>query len=100
MRLDLGASARILIAAMVSALFPIAILQLHLTEHGVVNLILGGGLYLVTYLTVAPIMRAISESDIANLETILCRTRIVATFLRPGLRYAKRILYMIRKGHE
>ncbi len=100
MRLDLRASARMFIAAWIAALPPVALLLLHLTVPGVVNLIVGGGLYLVAYLTLAPIMRAVTESDINNLENTLCRTRIVATFLRPVLRYEMRLLVKIRQSHE
>jgi O-antigen/teichoic acid export membrane protein len=99
-RLDLATSARILLAALIAALPPIALLLLHLAGPGVVNLIVGGGLYLAAYLTLAPIMRAVSESDLDNLESTLCRTRTVATFLGPVLGYEKRVLSIIGRNHE
>jgi stage V sporulation protein B len=91
-RPDLKASAKTLLAALIAAMPPIALLLSHMTGLGVVNLIIGGGLYLVTYLTLAPILAAVGKSDIDNLSTILSKTRIVATFARPVLGYEARIL--------
>jgi len=63
-----------------------------------VNLITGGVLYLVAYLTLAPVLGAIGESDIDNLETILCKTRIVATLAKPVLGYEARILSAMHRN--
>ena len=68
---DLKASGRIIIAALVAAVPPVALIQLHLTAVGVVNLVAGGLLYLLTYLTLAPVLGAVDKFDVVNLRTIL-----------------------------
>ena len=69
---DLKARGRILLAAFSAAIPTIILLQLYVTGMGMVNLIVGGLLYFITYLTSVPILGAVSKSDIDNLETILC----------------------------
>jgi O-antigen/teichoic acid export membrane protein len=68
---DLGASGRILLVGLAAAVPVIVLIQLRLTGTGVVNLVAGGSLYLLTYLTLAPIVGAVDKFDIANLRTIL-----------------------------
>jgi O-antigen/teichoic acid export membrane protein len=68
---DLRASARILIAALAAAVPVIALIESHLTGVGLVNLLVGGLLYVFVYLTVAPILGAVDKFDVANLGTIL-----------------------------
>jgi O-antigen/teichoic acid export membrane protein len=68
---DLRAGARILISALAAAVPVIALIELHLTGVGLLNLVVGGLLYLFMYLTVAPILGAVDKFDIANLGTIL-----------------------------
>jgi O-antigen/teichoic acid export membrane protein len=68
---DLRAGGRILIAALVAAVPAVALIQLHLTAVGVVNLVAGGLLYLLAYLTLAPVMGAVDKFDVTNLRTIL-----------------------------
>jgi O-antigen/teichoic acid export membrane protein len=70
-RPDLGASGRILSAALAAAVPVIALIQLHLTGIGLVNLVAGGCLYLFAYLTLTPIVGAVDRFDIMNLRTIL-----------------------------
>jgi hypothetical protein len=68
---DLRASGRILIAALAAAVPVIALIELHLTGVGLVNLVVGGLLYLFMYLTLAPVLGAEDKFDVANLGTIL-----------------------------
>lgn len=70
-RPDLRASARVLIVALAAAVPSITLIQLHLTETGVVNLVAGGFLYVLAYLTLAPALGAVDKFDIMNLRTIL-----------------------------
>ena len=70
-RSDFRASGRILIAALAAAVPVVALVQLHLTAVGVVNLVAGGILYLFMYLTLAPVMGAVDKFDVTNLRTIL-----------------------------
>jgi O-antigen/teichoic acid export membrane protein len=68
---DLKASGRIIIAALVAAVLPVVLVQFHLAGVGVVNLVGGGLLYLLAYLTLAPVLGAVDKFDIINLRTIL-----------------------------
>jgi O-antigen/teichoic acid export membrane protein len=68
---DLRAGGRILVAALVAAVPVIVLIELHPTGVGLVNLVVGGLLYVFMYLTVAPIMGAVDKFDVANLGTIL-----------------------------
>jgi O-antigen/teichoic acid export membrane protein len=95
---DLAASGRILLAAVVAALPSIALLLLHATRPGAVNFFTGGALYLLIYLTLAPVLGAVGKQDIDNLKTILCRTRILATVVKPLLGYEDWILFEIHRG--
>jgi hypothetical protein len=70
-RPDLRANGRVLIAALAAAIPVVALIQLHLTGVGVVNLVAGGFLYLFTYLTLAPVLGAVNKFDVMNLRTIL-----------------------------
>ena len=70
-RPDLRASAGVLIVALAAAVPSITLIQLHLTETGVVNLVAGGFLYVLAYLTLAPVLGAVDKFDIMNLRTIL-----------------------------
>ncbi len=96
-RLDIRASARIILAALLAAAPPLILLSLHVTRQGVAELIIGGSLYLVTYLTLAPLVQAIGLQDIENLENTMCRTRAMAALLGPVLSYEKRLLTMINE---
>ena len=70
-RPDLRASGRVLIVALAAAVPAITLIQLHLTETGLVNLLAGGFLYALAYLTLAPVLGAVDKFDIVNLRTIL-----------------------------
>jgi O-antigen/teichoic acid export membrane protein len=68
---DFRASGRILIAALAAAVPVVVLVQLHLTAVGVVNLVAGGLLYLLMYLTLAPVLGAVDKFDVTNLRTVL-----------------------------
>jgi len=89
---DLRSSARILLAALLAAIPTLVLSQLGLTGTGFINLIAGGVLYLISYLTLAPILDAVGTPDVDNLTTILSKTPIAATIVRPLLNYERRIL--------
>jgi len=97
-RPDLKASGRILLAALGAAVPTIALILLDATGTGILNLVIGGALYLTAYLTLAPILGAVVLQDINNLEIILCKTRTVATLAKPVLTYEARILSALGRG--
>jgi len=96
-RPDLRASGRIILAALAAAVPTVGLIQLDGAGVGVVNLVVGGLLYLGVYLTLAPILGAVEKQDIVNLRTMLCRTRIVATLANPVFDYEGKLLSMIRR---
>jgi stage V sporulation protein B len=91
-RPDVGASARILAASMIAAVPSVVLVQFYPTGLGLVNLVAGGCLFLFAYLTVAPILGAVTPQDINNLGTVLCRSRAMAVVVKPVLAYETRIL--------
>jgi len=70
-RPDLRAGARILAAGFTAAIPAMALTQLHLIGVGVVDLVAGGFLYLLAYLTLAPVLGAVDKFDVMNLRTIV-----------------------------
>jgi O-antigen/teichoic acid export membrane protein len=91
-RPDLRASGRVLFAALGAAVPTVGLIQLDGAGVGVVNLAVGGLLYLLVYLTLAPILRAVEEQDILNLRTLLGGTRIVSTLANPVFYYESKLL--------
>jgi len=70
-RPDLRASGKVLIAALAAAIPVVALIQLHLTGVGLANLVAGSFLYVLAYLTLAPVLGAVDKFDVMNLRTIL-----------------------------
>jgi O-antigen/teichoic acid export membrane protein len=91
-RPDLRASGRILLAALAAAIPTIVLIQLDGAGFGVVNLVVGGLLYLGVYLTLAPILGAVEKQDILNLRTLLGGTRIVGVLVNPVFDYESKLL--------
>jgi O-antigen/teichoic acid export membrane protein len=97
-RPDLKAGGRILLAALGAAAPTIALIQLDRMGVGALNLIVGALLYLLVYLTLAPVLRAVEEQDILNLRTLLRSTRMVARLLNPVFDYELRLLSAMSRG--
>jgi O-antigen/teichoic acid export membrane protein len=96
--LDLKASGRIVFAALGAAIPTMVLVQFDRAGVGLINLIVGGVLYLVVYLTLAPILGAVDKQDIANLRTILSKMRIFAKFVDPLFDYEVRLLSAMELG--
>lgn len=96
-RPDLKATGRVLLAAFAAAVPTMALILLNAMGIGVVNLLVGGAVYLAAYLSLAPVLKAVERQDIANLRTLLCRTRAVAMLVSPVLDYEARLLSAMRK---
>jgi hypothetical protein len=69
--------------------------RLYLTQVAMVNLIAGGLVYLIAYLTLVPVIGAASRSDIDNLKTMFFRIPIVRTLAKPIFTYEIQILAAI-----
>jgi len=96
-RPDLRASGRIILAALVAAIPTIVLIQLDGAGVGVVNLVVGGLLYLGVYLTLAPILGAVEQQDILNLRTLLGEIRIVAVLVNPVFDYESKLLSAVKR---
>jgi O-antigen/teichoic acid export membrane protein len=96
-RPDLRASGRILLAALGAAVPTLGLIQLDGAGVGVVNLVVGGLLYLGVYLTLAPILGAVEKQDIVNLRTLLGGTRIVAVLVNPVFDYESKLLSVVKR---
>ena len=77
-RSDLKTGGRILLTALAAAIPTVGLIQLNGAGIGVINLVVGGILYLSVYLTLAPIFGAVEKQDILNLRPLLGGTRIVS----------------------
>ena len=97
-RPDLRAGGRILLAALGAAVPTVGLIQLDGAGVGVVNLIVGGLLYLAVYLTLAPILGAVAKQDILNLRALMGGTRIVSTLLNPVFDYESKLLSWTRRN--
>jgi O-antigen/teichoic acid export membrane protein len=96
-RLDLKASGRVLFAALAAAVPTVGLIQFDGAGVGVINLVVGGLLYLVVYLTLAPILGAVENQDILNLRTLLGGTRIVAVLVNPVFDYESKLLSVVNR---
>jgi O-antigen/teichoic acid export membrane protein len=91
-RLDLMASGRVLFAGLVAAVPTVALVQFDGLGVGAINLVVGGILYLVVYLTLIPILGAVDRQDVENLRTLLGSARLVGKLGSPVFGYVLRLL--------
>ena len=89
---DLKDSIRIYLAALTAALPCIVLIRLGVVNTGMVELVICGTAYMFSYLTLAPMLGAVQQSDIRNLATILARNPIAKTLGEPFLKYEARVL--------
>jgi hypothetical protein len=94
-RPDLKASGRILLVSLGAAVPTIVLIRLDTMGIGISNLIVGGLLFLVIYLTLAPIAGAVDKMDVSNLRSLLGRPRIVAWVANPIFDYEAKLLSMM-----
>jgi len=89
--LDLKASSRIYLSSLLSTIPLLAFLHIS-PFNSLPNLIIGGSLFLLTYLTLTPLTGAITHTDLENLNLILNRIKIVWPLIRPVLTYEAKLL--------
>ncbi len=83
---NLKSSLRIYLTSFLSAI-P-TLLFLHLSSlNSLINLIIGGSLFLLTYITITPLTGATTQTDIKNLTTILNKIKILWPIIKPILTY-------------
>jgi len=90
-------SLRTYLASAISAVPLLLILQFS-PFQGLINLAVGGSMFLLSYLTVAPILGAVDASDIKNLESILGNQKLLSSVLKPVMTYERKLLSMFGKG--
>ncbi len=90
-------SLRTYLASAISAVPLLLILQFS-PFQGLINLAVGGSIFLLSYLTVAPILGAVDASDIKNLESILGNQKLLSSVLKPVMTYERKLLSMFGKG--
>lgn len=91
-QLDLKASGMVLLAGLAAAVPTVALIQLDRVGVGAINLVAGGILYLFVYLTLIPILGAVTKQDVENLQTLLGGAGLVARILNPVLGYLSKVL--------
>jgi O-antigen/teichoic acid export membrane protein len=91
MQIDFRASSRLLLAALLAAvpILPIALLSLMSSYF---NVIFGGAAYCVIYMTLVPLFRAVTKTDLDELYSIGGKVRWLAPVIRMILRYESRLL--------
>jgi O-antigen/teichoic acid export membrane protein len=90
-RPDLKASGRILLASLGAAVPTIVLIRLDTARIGS-SLIVGSVLFVMAYLTLAPVTGAVDKWDVSNLRTLFCRTRVVAWLANPIFDYEAKLL--------
>lgn len=93
---DLGAQARIYLAAALPALLCFAFLRLS-PFNPLLNLVLGGIIFLSAYLTLVPVLGAVNMDDIQNLTLVFKRIRIAWPIMKHILAYEAELLIVSRR---
>jgi len=92
--LDLKASLKIYLASFLSAIPTLLFLQLS-PLNNLSNLIMGGSLFLLTYLTLTPITGAIHQPDLDNFKLMFSNLKILWPLLKPVLAYEAKLLSIL-----
>ncbi|MBC7129802.1 polysaccharide biosynthesis C-terminal domain-containing protein, partial [Candidatus Bathyarchaeota archaeon] len=98
-KINLKEQARIYLASALSTLPTLAFLNLS-TLPNLPNLIIGATLCLFTYLTLTPILKAISPQDLQNLKQIFERIKIIWPIAKPILNYEQKILQNFKSPNQ
>lgn len=88
---DLEASLRIFLASAASTLLPLLFLST-VNISSVVNIVVGGFIYLAAYLTLAPLIGAVKRSDIGFFSQTFAKTTPMNRIIEPILAYETRLL--------
>jgi len=91
-RPNFGASVKTLVAAFASAIPTMLLLRVYPIGLAIVSFAVGGLLYLIVYLTLAPLLGALNRADVGNLETIFYKISYLSTIAKPILRYESWVL--------
>lgn len=93
---NLKASGGILLSGLAAAP-TIALVQLDRLGAGVVNLIVGGLLYVLLFLTLAPVTKAVDREGILNLRTLLGHIPLLVRLVDPVFNYESKLLTVMKR---
>jgi O-antigen/teichoic acid export membrane protein len=94
--LDASSSAKIYLASVTSALFSVAFLAAS-PFNGILNLILGGTIFIFTYLTLLPIIEVLNATDMEIFRLLFHKIKSVWPILKILLSYEAKILKYTQK---
>jgi len=89
-RIDAKASTKTYIASLISAIPTLTFLHIF-SYSNIINIIAGGLVFLLTYLTILPAIRGITSSDLENLKLTFSKNRIIWPLLRYLIAYENTI---------
>ncbi len=95
---NLGDSLRIYLISSLSAIPTLVLVQLS-PFTALLNVVLGASLFGFTYLTLAPLLGAISTSDIESLKNIFAKLKLVGPILKPILDYESKLISTFTSTH-
>jgi len=92
--LDLKASLKIYAASFLSAIPTLTFL--HLTSlNNILNLVIGTILFLLSYLTLLPVTKAINQPDLDNFKRMFSKLKILWPLLKPAIAYEAKLLSIL-----
>lgn len=94
--IDFKASAKIFVAALLSAILSLVII-LFLSVDAIPRLILSGLTFLLVYLTVIPLTGAITVSELETLAQVFVKIKFLGVVLKPILAYETKIIMTFRR---
>ena len=92
---DLWHTVKTLMSSAVSAGLSFGVVRLLSGVTPLLSLLLGSGVFLVTYLFIAPVTGAVDEGDIVNLDSMLRSLVVVYPFARVLLGFERKIIKLI-----
>lgn len=88
--LDLKASLRIYLASSLSAVPVLGLLHV-LPLNNALSLAINGPVFLLTYLTILPLTKAIDQTDLQNFKLMFSKLKVIWPLLKPVLAYEAKL---------
>lgn len=92
---DLWHTLRTLLSSTISASLSFGVVKLLSAVTPIVSLFIGSGVFLLFYLFLAPVVGAIEEYDIENLDTMLKGLRVIYPFAHLLLEFENRLISLL-----
>ena len=97
--IDINSSLRICLASLLSAIPLLIFLQLS-PLSSLFNLAIGATIFLLTFLTIVPLTKAITREDLTNLQTILKNMKAIRSLAKIVIDYEEAILNLTAKSNS